>query len=54
MILTKVATKIVFRNAVAVVTATLLPSFVLGLPATGAMLLPRRPLFTSLQTSRLL
>src|ERR1039457_1879120 len=51
---TKVATIMVFRNAVAVVAATLLPVAVLGLPVACTMLLPHLPLLTLLYTLPLL
>jgi len=40
VILSIVAAETVIRNAVAVVTAALLPGVVLGLPAMGALTLP--------------
>ena len=42
---TKVAIKTSWRNTVAIVTATLLPGAVLGLPVTCAMLLPHGRLY---------
>ena len=54
VILTEVAAKIVFRNTVAAVAATLLPAAVLSLPSTGAMLLPHGSLIALMYTLPLL
>jgi hypothetical protein len=54
VIRTKAHAITVIRNAVAVVTATLLPVAVLGLPVTRAMLLPHLPLLTLLHALPLL
>ena len=48
MVLTKVSAETVVRNAIAVVAAALLPSAVLGFPASGAMLLPCTLLYSLL------
>jgi hypothetical protein len=45
MVLTKVAAEPVVRDAVAAITAAVLPSAVLGMPGTCSMLLPSVPLF---------
>jgi hypothetical protein len=54
MILAIVATETVVRDSVAVVTATLLPAAVLGLPATCAITLPGNMLPTCLRWTPLL
>ncbi len=54
MIPTEVTTVTIVRNAVAVVTAALLPVAMVGLPATCAPLLPDSPLLSLLYALSLL
>src|SRR5467141_3872289 len=54
VILAIVATETIFGNAVAVVTAALLPGAVLGLPTMGAITLPSNLLLAHLSRAALL